>query len=103
MKFILRLRLPFMPIQWIIFTYFSKLSIRFLVIAYWENLLRSEAATLILPSSTPTSTSTRFEWLYSQHPQPPTHPPEKYGMTSGMKHTTPTSTPSFLYNISYNF
>ena len=55
-------------------------------------------------SSTPTSTSTRVEWLYSQHPQPPSHPatqlpthqPEKYGMTSGMKHTTPTSTPSFL-------
>ena len=65
---------------------------------------------MFLPSSTPTSTSTRVEWLYSQHPHPATHPPEKYGITSGMKHTTPTSkqlltssTPSFLYNINYNY
>ena len=34
---------------------------------------------------------------------PPTTHPEKYGMTSGMKHITPTLTPSFLYNINYNF
>ena len=37
----------------------------------------------------------QLEWQYSQHPQPHSRPPEKYGMTSGMKHTTPTSTPSF--------
>ena len=27
-----------------------------------------------LPSSTPTLTSIRVEWLYSQNPQPPSHP-----------------------------
>ena len=43
--------------------------------------------------------------IFSTSPatQQPTHPPGKYGMTSGLKHTTPTSTPSFLYNINYNF
>ena len=39
--------------------------------------------------------------IFPSHPA--THPQEKYGMTSGMKHATPTLTPSFLYNINYNF
>ena len=38
---------------------------------------------------------------YSQFPQPPTHP-EKYGMTSGMKHTTPTPTTTWV-ELSINF